>query len=181
MSLDQSGLEWRSQSFSSLLSSSNSPCASSTPLRSPRRLVHSFNDSQGSMEELSEDEDSGERIKKVYVKPQVSSGRARVPTRDQGCQVNTTAAAAPRLISSKTQTSISEIPELGGIAQDTNLKSARSMSDIRIVSDFDTSKYLTPLRIREIHSSRKTTRNGHEMTERLSRQLEDKREDIRIG
>ena len=130
MSLDQSGLEWRSQSFSSLLSSSaNSPCASSTPLR-PRRLVHSFNDSQGSMEELSEDEDSGERIKKVYVKPQVSSGRARVPTRDQGCQVNTTA-AAPRLISSKTQTSqIFESPELN--AQDANLKSARSMSDIRI-------------------------------------------------
>ncbi|CAG5094149.1 Oidioi.mRNA.OKI2018_I69.XSR.g13292.t1.cds [Oikopleura dioica] len=165
MSLDQSGLEWRSQSFSSLLSSSNSPCASSTPLRSPRRLVHSFNDSQGSMEELSEDEDSGERIKKVYVKPQVNTAAA---------------AAAPRLISSKTQTSISEIPELGGIAQDSNLKSARSMSDIRIVSDFDTSKYLTPLRIREIHSSRKTTRNGHEMTERLSRQLEDKREDIRL-
>lgn len=180
MSLDQSGLDWRSQSFSSLLSTSNSsPCASSTPMR-PRRLVQSFNDSQGSMEELSEDEGSDERVKKVYVKAQVSSGRARaapVSMRDQGCQVSQVSPSstknAPRLVSCKTQTASFLETETA------QLSSARSMSDIRIVtSDFDTSKYVTPLRIREIQ--RKPSRGGHE-TERLSRQLEDKREDIRIG
>ncbi len=174
MSLDQTGLEWRSQSFSSLLSTSNSnssPCASSTPTHCrPRRLATLFNDSQGSMEELSEDEGSDDRVKKVYVKPQVSGGRPRaapVSTRDAGCQ-----ASAPRLVSSKTQTASFTETE-------TDLwSSARSMSDVRILSDFDTSKYVTPLRIREIQ--RKSNRTGHE-TERLSRQLEDKREDIRIG
>jgi len=171
MSLDQTGLEWRSQSFSSLLSSSNnSPCASSTPTHCrPRRLVTLFNDSQGSMEELSEDEGSEDRVRKVYIKPQVSGGRPRaapVSTRDTGCQ-----ASAPRLVSSKTQTaSFTE-------TETELLSSARSMSDVRILSDFDTSKYVTPLRIREIQ--RKTSRTGHE-TERLSRQLEDKREDIRL-
>lgn len=173
MSLDQTGLEWRSQSFSSLLSTSNSnssPCASSTPTHCrPRRLVTLFNDSQGSMEELSEDEGSEDRVKKVYVKPQVSGGRPRaapVSTRDAGCQAN-----APRLVSSKTQTASFTETETD------LLSSARSMSDVRILSDFDTSKYVTPLRIREIQ--RKTSRTGHE-TERLSRQLEDKREDIRL-
>jgi len=173
MSLDQTGLEWRSQSFSSLLSTSNSnssPCASSTPTHCrPRRLATLFNDSQGSMEELSEDEGSDDRVKKVYVKPQVSGGRPRaapVSTRDAGCQ-----ASAPRLVSSKTQTASFTETE-------TDLwSSARSMSDVRILSDFDTSKYVTPLRIREIQ--RKSNRTGHE-TERLSRQLEDKREDIRL-
>lgn len=173
MSLDQTGLEWRSQSFSSLLSTSNSnssPCASSTPTHCrPRRLATLFNDSQGSMEELSEDEGSDDRVKKVYVKPQVSGGRPRaapVSTRDAGCQ-----ASAPRLVSSKTQTASFTETETD------LLSSARSMSDVRILSDFDTSKYVTPLRIREIQ--RKSNRTGHE-TERLSRQLEDKREDIRL-
>jgi len=169
MSLDQTGLEWRSQSFSSLLSTSNSPCASSTPTHCrPRRLVTLFNDSQGSMEELSEDEGNEDRVKKVYVKPQVS-GRPRaapVSTRDAGCQAN-----ASRLVSSKTQTASFTETETD------LLSSARSVSDVRILSDFDTSKYVTPLRIREIQ--RKTSRTGHEM-ERLSRQLEDKREDIRL-
>jgi len=169
MSLDQTGLEWRSQSFSSLLSTSNSPCASSTPTHCrPRRLVTLFNDSQGSMEELSEDEGNEDRVKKVYVKPQVS-GRPRaapVSTRDAGCQAN-----ASRLVSSKTQTASFTETETD------LLSSARSVSDVRILSDFDSSKYVTPLRIREIQ--RKTSRTGHEM-ERLSRQLEDKREDIRL-